>query len=134
MKPSRSRSRGMRRRDFTVGLALTAVPDQRGRKSGRSSAGSRFIESKLRVTRTTKRDLASIKGVSQVDISVEQPTRYELCINLNAARLLSLTIPSTLLARAERRDRMRRIGGVLGRLLPFLAALKSASNDDIIVP
>jgi putative tryptophan/tyrosine transport system substrate-binding protein len=42
-----------------------------------------------------------IKGNSPADIPVEQPTRYELYVNLKTAGLLNLTIPPSIIARAD---------------------------------
>src|SRR6516162_426874 len=65
---------------------------------GLMSYGPNFLDQWRRTAEIVDKIL---RGAKPGDIPVEQPTKFDLVLNLTTAKVLGLTIPSTLIARAD---------------------------------
>ena len=88
--------------DFAAKNRLPLVYDTREhaeKAGGLMSYGPNFAELLRRAATYVDRIL---KGAKPADLPVEQPTKFELVINLKAAKQIGLTIPPNVLARADK--------------------------------
>ena len=91
-------------RDLIIRLAaqykLPAIYDDRHFVSsgGLISYGPNFLDQERRAAGYVDRIL---KGERPADLPVQAPTKYELMVNLRSAKALGLTIPQSVLARAD---------------------------------
>jgi len=96
MRPNEKRIAG-----FALKSRLPSVYDSRGyvEAGGLMSYGADFADSYRRVAYYVDRIL---KGTKPADLPVEQPTKFELVINLKTAKQIGLTIPQSVLYRADK--------------------------------
>jgi ABC-type uncharacterized transport system substrate-binding protein len=87
--------------ELAVKSRLPAIYEQRAfpEAGGLMSYGVSFMDFDRRAATYVDKIL---KGAKPADLPVEQPTKFELIINLKAAKQIGLTIPPNVLARADK--------------------------------
>jgi len=96
-----ARGNAKRVADFALKSRLPSVYGNRlsVEEGGLMSYGADFADSHRRVATYVDKIL---KGAKPADLPVQQPTKFELVINLKTAKQIGLTIPQKVLARADR--------------------------------
>ena len=86
-------------RTATLGFpAIYQWPDL-AREGGLVGYGPNLVQ--IHREQMAEQAAALLRGTKPADLPVQQPTKFELVINLKTAKALSLTIPPTILASAD---------------------------------
>ena len=92
------------RNDHRLGAAALRLPaiyqwPEIGEEGGLFAYGPRIVQI---FSQTFARQLVKLlRGAKPIDLPVEQPTAFELAINLKTARAIGLSVPPTFLNRAD---------------------------------
>ena len=96
MRPNQKRIAGFALKSRLPSMGLGRAYADGG---GLMSYGADLVDSNRRVAYYVDRIL---KGAKPADLPVEQPTKFELVINLKTAKEIGLTIPQSMLYRADK--------------------------------
>jgi putative ABC transport system substrate-binding protein len=88
--------------DRVAALRLPAIYEwpETAEEGGFAAYGPRLDELFLEVM--IRQLVELFRGIKVADIPIEQPTKFELVINLKTAKTLGLTIPESFLVRADK--------------------------------
>jgi putative ABC transport system substrate-binding protein len=86
--------------ELSLQRRLAAVGDNRGfaDAGGLIAYGANWADQLRRAATYVDK---IFKGMKPADLPIEQPTRFELVVNLKTAQALGLTVPASILARAD---------------------------------